>query len=345
MAHATLARAKLLICTILFVASIAAGIGYASAATPSKLNSGITVAPAIVGLTINKGQDYQISNVGVKNNYNQPISLQASIQSVDQDQGILVPTNGIDSDLAKLISVSPANFNLQPNQSVTLRIRVDDSPKLGPGGNYAALVIKQSNATKNNLGLQTAVSVSLLITKEKGAIRELKASNLILSRLFFGLPKSTKVTFANHGNVHTVPRGIITVSDKQINTIYQKGVVNEASLTVFPTKEVVLQTDLNTIKHQWLPSKRVVTLQYRYDGSSNANTLSKSIWIVPNELWVIAVVLMMASGWLIRRRNKVKSRHRLKLAPGNKDKKVAPKPKKIEITDESDEQNITLRRS
>jgi hypothetical protein len=284
------------------------------------LVNGITVAPALATINLKTDDDQQMAYIGVKNNYSTPISLTAQLKGVDQNSGILAPVKDLDTNLASLISVAPAYFTLEPEQSINIQISVKNGTQLNPGGNYAALVIKRADSGFNDVSLQSAISVSLFVIKEQGAQWQLKLNNLHLQRWLWELPTTALVTVSNNGNVVAVPRGYLTVSDNKLNVIYQKGILNEASLSVWPNKQLTMDMPVKTIISSWWPGWRTVTLQYRSTDTEEVQSFSTSLLYLPTGELVAAGLILIICGWLA-----IKYRKNLKRLFKQSTKKVVPR--------------------
>jgi hypothetical protein len=267
-------------------------------ANAEKNQIGITVSPAIVRINLDKEEE-QLAYVSIKNNYQTRISLKTAIKGVDSEEGILAPIKELDANLKQLLTVNPMQFTLEPRESINLQLRVKNGDALGPGGSYAALVITQLDEPEK-LELHSAISVNIFIVKERGARRQLDVVNLKANRLLFGMPSSVNITFKNSGNVLVVPRGVAVVNGGKHDVIYKKGIINEQSISVFPKKNITLNTPLIRLSERWLPAKITISLQYRVEGSNKINTYSTKKLYIPNMYWLIALASFIAF-WIIRK--------------------------------------------
>lgn len=284
----------------LVVAVIAANLAVVAVPVKVIAEAGIAVSPAIVTVTLNKTDETQVAYIGVKNYYTTDVTLSAELKGVDPDTASLAPTKEPDANLAKQVNITPAVFTLPPQGSINIQISVTNSDTLSPGGSYAALLIKPTGDMADDVGLQPAISANLFIVKEQGARRQLDVVQVGLSRLLWELPTRANITFANTGNVINVPRGLITISDHSQNVIYKKGIINEGSLSIWPSKQITLDVPLQTLSKKWLPGRRTVLLQYRSEDATTINSYSVNILYIPTLYGLVPLGLALGT-WLFLR--------------------------------------------
>jgi hypothetical protein len=303
-------------------------------------SGGITIAPAIISLDLAPSDQQQVAYVGVKNNFSVPVSLSAEFNEVDQDSGTMTPVKSLDDNLSKIMSVEPAIFTLEPNASVNLKITVTNNSQLGPGGSYAALVVKQTNNGTNAVGLQSAISVSVFIIKEQGAIRAVELGSVKLERFLLEAPTKATLVFANKGNVMAVPRGVLTIGNAGLETVYAKGIVNEGSLSFMPSKQLSIDVPISNLARKWLPGRQTVNVQYRTEGDGKIQTYEATVLYSPSLYLLVPLAIIVVAGFVLRRRWPIKSKKRrtsasevAPLVTG-----AAPKTiKKIVVTADNDE--------
>lgn len=276
---------------------------------------GITIAPAKIDLSIPKHETQANTSVTIKNTFAVPVALHAAVHTVDTSRGMLIP-GARTSVFENTITALPADFELAPGETKKVQILIKDASALKPGGNYAALLVRQHDTATGTVSLTPAISVSLFITKEQGAVRQLASALPKTPKIAFKLPTNFTTTFNNTGNVLLVPRGSISIS--RGGTVTHKTVVNESSVPIFPGKTIRLQNILSPVSNTGLPGPRTITYTYRYDGAvKDTETLTATFWYLP--WWSIAPVLFLiiAIIWGIkvtqaarRRREKRKKRQK-----------------------------------
>jgi len=253
-------------------------------------NGSITVAPAFLRVSLSKQTPVQEETVSVRNNFQVPVRLSASLYGVDQESGNLTAKDEPDPELTKVISLSQTEFTLQPNQSINIKLSVRDSPDLTPGGHYASLLIKQIAEPGSGVGLQSAVSVTIYVIKEDGAKRDLSLKPLYISSIRLTMPTQESLTFSNKGNVAVTPRASTKIESG--GKIFATGTVNEGSLPVYPGKELTLSSNLSTLKRAWLPGKFNIQIKYRYSGASEEQKINQSFWCLPWQFLIFTALFI-----------------------------------------------------
>lgn len=335
--------------TSLLVSVVVATNSLASAqqSDPKGSMGGITVSPALATISIGADTTSGTATVTIKNDFTATVNLTAAIKSVDQDNGILVPSGELDTELQKLITLNVQDFTLQPNESKDVVITVKNTASLRPGGTYASLVVRQISGSDNTIGLQTAVGAGIFVIKEDGAVRELQAQNIAVNRFVLQPPSSVSLTFKNTGNVHIVPRGQIVVTNASNETFYQKGIINQESFTLLPGKSLRFEIPLQKLEQTLLPSRQKVVIQYRYDGSEQITSISKIIVIVPFYIFIILIALIIVVGYGVKTKKirlRIRRPKKQKKAALELDAHDAPAKKRIIVQDKSDGEKIPIHR-
>lgn len=285
---------KLILLAILFVLwplSVSA-----ATATPA---SGITVAPALLTAQIGSKQTQTSVTIGVRNNFEVPVTVSAELNGFDVRNNALVPTVNAEKTLAGVVSLSPAEIVIEPGTSKNITIVVKDTPNLAPGGHYLSILLTETavngRVSTSQLALKPAVSATLYVIKEDGAVRNLQARSLHLQHSLFSLPKKADVTFFNTGNVAVIPRGIMRLGAVTPAAVaISQGVINQQSAPLYPQASITLQAQLPAGSATFLPGRYQAGLEYRYDGQESSQQLSTNFWYVP-KLFVFTVLLLVTA--------------------------------------------------
>jgi hypothetical protein len=247
-----------------FVASLVVGVWLLTGVSWA---AGLTVFPAKADITIPKGAAKATATITVKNDFATDITLRPELYGINATQGSIVPSGPLTGALADSIQIIPSELTINPGKAATITIQITDNGKIAPGGNYAALIVRQAQTSEQQaIGLRAAVSVGLFITKETGAIRSLKVDPPTLPKIAFWMPSTTTVAFKNEGNVILVPRGSLRILAN--DTVVSKTVLNDGSISVLPGNQVRLEQKFTGLSDAWLPTTFTSSLHYRYDGSS-----------------------------------------------------------------------------
>jgi hypothetical protein len=277
-------------------------LGYSG---PTKAEQqGIKVSPAVVEMVLEKDSTEQVSSVGVKNNYPVKINLIAELKGVDTENGLLTPTNNLPEQLKNNLEIDKSNFSLESGQSINIRIKIKNTADLSPGGNYASLVIKQAGDKNNSIGLQPAVSVTIFIIKEEGAIKSVSVELIKINRFLWDMPSSASLRFLNTGNVGVTPRGTVTVNSN--NTVNSRGVINQESVQVFPNNSITTVTELKRQSIFSFPGKKTLQVTYRFDGIDETQTLTKSFMYIPFWIFLVPIIFIAILIFILKRPKKTK---------------------------------------
>lgn len=254
----------------------------ANAATITKTSGNITVAPAAITTQVGSQQLQSVFTVGVKNNYDVAINLSAALSGLDVRNNKFYPTASAETALTTTTTITPDKFTLEPNGSATVQVTINDSTALRPGGHFAALLITQTGApNSSNLSLQAAISASIYVIKEDGALRNIVAKNVSTNRNIFSLPSLADVAFFNNGNVNVVPRGTLTITKSGNSTPISRAVINPTSIPLFSRQTTKLQSSFNRVASPLKVGKYDLKLQYSYIGDTREHSLTTSFWYIP----------------------------------------------------------------
>lgn len=283
-----------------------------NAVSPNQPSSGITVSPAYIIAQVGSAQREASASVGVRNNFTVPITVTAVLNGFDIRDNALLPTNRSEYALADIIKFTPAEITIPPQSSRNIAVTVTDKESLAPGGHYVSLLITQSAGAGLNgmpqLSLKPAISATIYVIKEDGAVRSLQVKKIKPNGNLFSLPDSVDVSFMNDGNVASVPRGILTIKRGSGEAIFAQAIVNQDSVPLYPKQATTLRANFMGSDRPRLPGKLVTTLDYRPDGQVSTKSVFVSTWYVPfSSLLLLIILLLIISFFAVP-----KSRKRIK---------------------------------
>jgi hypothetical protein len=102
--------------------------------------------------------------------------------------------------------------------------------------------------------------------------------------------------FQNNGNVHLVPRGVISVTDP-FGRVVVKGIINQESALILPETLRVYPVRLDKLATSLVPGRYTLTTTYRYDGKDDFTIVSSQFDFIPPIAIVIVLLLAVAFGW------------------------------------------------
>jgi hypothetical protein len=108
--------------------------------------------------------------------------------------------------------------------------------------------------------------------------------------------------FENSGNVHVVPRGILTLTDPIGRTV-GRGILNESSSMILPESQRFYKTELRRLAPLFVPGWYSLTISYRYDGKNEFEAVSSKIFFFPWQS-IVGIVTTIVLGYYILRFSK-----------------------------------------
>ena len=266
---------------------------------------GITVAPAYTTVQVGSKQPEASVTVGVRNNFDVPITIVATMSDLNIHNNSLIPSKNTLTQLSDIITISPAQTVIDASSSKNFIITIKDKTSLAPGGHYLSLLLSQTSGEIGNvtpkLSLKPAVSATIYLIKEDGAVRSLQLTGIALNHSIFSLPRRVDVTFYNNGNVASVPRGVINIKpSRSSNSVFASGIVNTDSVPVFPKNSVTLQVNLQNYSAVSAAGKYPINVSYRLDGFNNVSTSTVYFWYLPKLAAVSLFIMLLIVGLFVK---------------------------------------------
>lgn len=298
------------IASVCTVAVTSLALSSASATAAGNRNS-LTVSPARLDYTLKESQgaaSIQSKEVTISNNYDVPLRISAQLRGIDEAANLIVPSGAVEKSLEAAIALSETDITLAARSTQTITVQVTNVPDLKPGGHYATILLTPVPAAFTNISsqpsLRSSLSISLFIVKQiDGAQALLNIEALSFSRNLFSIPDSVSVNVKNQGLVHGVPRAVVSVRSSDGLTELFKGIANQQSLTLLPGRQAVYDVALTSLpaSRLWVPQRLQLIAQYRFDGSAEAQSLTRSFWYVPPG-YLLLLPLVLVLGWYGLRR-------------------------------------------
>lgn len=295
---------------LLFFVVVIAGTLQLATQTHAQQQNAITVTPAFASVELQTGTTEAETVIDVTNGFASTITLDVALKGIDQISGQLLPTETVDPQLAQAARFSAQELVLSAGETKKLSLFVTNIEGLEPGGHYATIVLTERVNAAATGSLRSAISISAFVVKRGGEKEELNFTGLSADGSLFSLPKRAVVGLGNTGNVHTVARGVVSVS-KDTDTL-RKGVLNESALPLLPGKEAVFTVPLLSLKSAPLmPARISINVEYRPDQSSAVVRQTISRWYVPAPLVIAAgsTVVLVAAGMVFLKKRGRARRH------------------------------------
>lgn len=183
------------------------------------------VSPAILELILTPGEQTE-TEIVVFNNATIPLPLKGKVESFVVNEAFIEKSDDLRTeryDASSWFSIEPADFIIQPGQSVTVKVTASPPKYATPGGHYATVffqpLIPEEFLSQSSAHLTARLGV-LLLSIVKGDIVE-KASIGELSDPGFNRtgPLTFTVPIANDGNMHVLPSGRLLIKNSKNETI------------------------------------------------------------------------------------------------------------------------------
>jgi hypothetical protein len=264
--------------------------------------SGITISPSFQQVVVGQNDTEKPFTFSVTNNTGQQVEVALStvdFGSLDESGGVLFMGQNNKSinykyGLSQYVTLGQDRLVVDPKSTTKIPVTITNKESLSPGGHYGAILVTPTKVGDNpsKVEINQIISSLLFVTKQGGAIYQLNLQNYQLKTHIFSPPTSVDLRFQNAGNVHLIPRGMITITDPR-GVIVRRGFINEGSAIVLPETFRKLSVPLRTVNRAWWPGIYHVTMSYRFDGQETNLTKQLSFYYI-NGWYIVAAIVIMA---------------------------------------------------
>lgn len=270
------------------------------AAAAGKSKGGITISPAFQQVTLSQNTASATFNFSVINNTDETYEFKLStvdFGSLDESGGVLFMGQSNKSldykyGLSQWATLGQDRIVVQPHAKVKVPITIDNKQSLAPGGHYGAVLVSPANVDghPSKVEINQVMSSLLFVTKQGGAVYDLKLQDYSVSTHLFSTPARVKLRFQNAGNVHVVPEGVAYITDPK-GRLVKQGFINPGSAIVLPETFRQLSIPMETTAVAWMPGIYHLHVAYRYQGQSSGQTRDVSFLYI-NGWYVIAFLAL-----------------------------------------------------
>ncbi len=276
--------------------------------------SGITLSPAFQEITVLPSQGDSSQSFTLTNNDDLATTFTLAtvdMGALDDSGGIIF--SGLSADyatkygLAKWLRLDRQTITLTGHSSATVTFTVINTVELGPGGHYGAIIVKPELTAlpkKNEVTLAPQAATLVFLRKVGGEHFGLSLAPVNPRTAYWRLPTDLQLPFMNTGNVHVVPRGVVTLTRDWKQREVARGIINAQSSLILPEKPRDYQVQLSTQGRLFLPGRYYLSIAYRYDGKEDFTVWQVSFWYwnLPL-LLVILITLVVLTALTYRFRN------------------------------------------
>ncbi|MBP9697663.1 MAG: hypothetical protein KBD65_00500 [Candidatus Moranbacteria bacterium] len=269
---------------------------------------GLSVSPVFQEIVFEAEDTQTEFSVTLKNETETTVTLRPSVVdfgSLDESGGVafLGQSENLERkySLASWMRPEKDIISLEPGEGENLRIVIENRENLAPGGHYGAVLFKvgdqdDASSVNNEVTVQQLVSVLVFAKKKGGEIYNFELKDTVWPKSFFAAPSRVELRFQNTGNVHIVPRGIVTLVDP-LGRKVAKGVINQESGFLLPETLRAYPTTLQGLIPIFIPGKYTLTTAYRYDGKEDSMAREVSYILFPWQgLMGIVLVISLLYG-------------------------------------------------
>lgn len=273
---------------------------------PTFASFSMEISPAFQEVGVTPEEDKVVTFIEITNPTEVTLMLELfAVDFIQTDElGNVALVNQIDSDyrLAEYISIPDSTINIDPGETRQVQVDIVNQDSLALGGHYGAVVAR---TRQQNVGeyqqVLPAVSAMLLVHKTGGERYNLTLTDFEISggnwRLF--PPKEVTVSLVNEGNVHLVPRGVITATDI-FNRVVFKEVVNKSSSYVLPQVRRRFTTNLKRIR--WSLPVMIYTIELNGTSEAEASFFAQDQVVVVSPWLFVGIGGIGVAGWMIVKR-------------------------------------------
>lgn len=292
------------------------GILCASYTSAETVSGGFSVSPMFQEISLEQKDREKEFFITLANQTDVSVSLSLSVLdfgSLDESGGVAFL--GVQNDFEKKYALASwmrpekDRVTIGPKENQKIKITIENSVSLGPGGHYGAVTFRAGEGvdaadTGTRIAVQQMFSVLVFAKKIGGERYNLTLKEKESDGNFITLPETVKLRFLNDGNVHTVPRGTVTITDP-LGRMVSKGIINEESGIILPETARMYPVRIRSLALSFIPGYYMLDIAYRYDGREEFSLYSERFAFLPGIAMIgISLLLIAATGWYAWRRRR-----------------------------------------
>ena len=292
------------------------GILCASYTSAETVSGGFSVSPMFQEISLEQKDREKDFFITLTNQADVPVALSLSVLdfgSLDESGGVAFL--GAQNDFEKKYSLASwmrpekDRVTIGPKESQKIKVTIENGTALGPGGHYGAVTFRAGEGVDvANAGTRIAVqrmfSVLVFAKKIGGERYSLALKEKEMDGNFVMLPETARLRFLNEGNVHTVPRGTVTITDP-LGRVVSKGIINEESGIILPETVRMYSVRIRALVPSLIPGYYTLDIAYRYDDREEFSLYSERFAFLPGAAIIgISLLLIAVTGWYAWRRRR-----------------------------------------
>jgi hypothetical protein len=293
---------KYLLLLALCIGCVVAADGYKAGASPAV--KGITVSPAIVQISLSRGQTSATFASQVTNNTATTAVLSLGAEdftALNQNGGVSFlgtspkSANNNAHGLINSLVISSPQIVLKPGQSQVIPVTIANANSLAAGGHYAALTYKLdglSTAKGNNVSVRQTIASLIFVSTYGQGTQTTDLTTPVINSLLTSFPQTINLVLENAGNTQTTPRGIVQIFNPSSKLVSQ-AIINVNSGLILPQSKRLFSLALPVgNKHLW-PGVYDLKILYRHDGQTSYSVYNKKFLFINAPIIAAAVALLV----------------------------------------------------
>lgn len=293
----------------------------AGAAKATASVQGLTISPAILQVTLGATQPRASYDLSLTNHTSSVQNLHLSLVdfgTLDETGGLFLIGQPNDFErkygLVAWMSLGQPTLSLQPGQTAIEPVTITNERSLTSGGHYGAVLIKtdpnSSAEGQSQVTFKPVITELLFLNKTGGDIFSLNVKDFQKPGGWGGLPSKLQLRFQDTGNVHVVPRGLVTITDPTGREV-ARGIINEDSDIVLPGAIRQVEVAMRSERSIITPGRYNLVIDYRYDGQDGTTRVAYAFYFINGPLlvsWLIGIVVGV--GLIVLAVRKLRQLHR-----------------------------------
>lgn len=273
------------------------------------LPTGITLSPFQQEIGLQPGDTDRSFELTLTNNTPSVQELRLNGQdfgSLNETGGVLLEGSKTYTQKYGLVSwlkLGTDSVVLEPKESRTITVTVQNRASMQPGGHYGAVVasvISIDAAKKNKIVINQQLLSLLLVKKIGGEAYDLQLVDIKNNGNLLHLPSTVQLRFHNPGNVHVVPRGIVRLKSPS-GKVLSQGIINSESAFVLPETYREVYVPLSKVSSQYLlPGVYRIEVEYRYEGILKTVKKSSQVHFVSLPTYFLVVLCIAGIAYVLK---------------------------------------------
>ncbi|HTE58340.1 MAG TPA: hypothetical protein VK694_06355 [Verrucomicrobiae bacterium] len=273
-----------------------------------KKTGGVTITPALQQLVVEGDQGTREGTFTVQNDSDQTATFDLStidMGTLDDTGGLVF--SGLSQDyqkkygLANWMELPQTRLDIPAGKAATIRFTIKNNVLLSPGGHYGAIIVKQANKQTDvdkQVTLSPQAASLLFLLKRGGEVYQLSLQDIKAPHNAWSLPTVVELPFKNEGNVHLVPRGVVSIKNMKGAEI-ARGIINSESSMVLPERTRTLHVSFDKLAKVTWPGRYTVEVLYRYDGQENFSKYTQVFYAANLRILMVMAMSVLALATVI----------------------------------------------